>query len=233
MTSILQLLQLQAHHPQPGGTAIRPGFTATQLGLEALRAGLDDVAASVAAHLGRCRLPQLIPKWTTSRTGHHLVSVIGSHKGAVDALAATPGGLVVSGGADGTVRVWNPAQPEEPGAVVGRHEQRLHLAVDRAYFGDGVATVAVLPDHTVVSAGSDDTIKLWDLLTPGETGTVLGRHRGTPGIVAILDDERLVSGDGVNRLAVLPDGKVASAGGDGAVWLWDPARPGAEWELQA
>ena len=35
VTSILQLLQLQAHHLQPGGTAIRPGFTATQLGLEA------------------------------------------------------------------------------------------------------------------------------------------------------------------------------------------------------
>jgi WD40 repeat protein len=275
VTSTFQLLQLQAHHLQPGGTAIRPGFTATQLGLEALRAGLDDIAASVANHLERCRPPQLIPQWTTSRTGHHLVgvigrhdgavgalavtlggrvlsggadgtvriwnpaqpeepaAVIGRHDGAVGALAVTLGGRVLSGGADGTVRIWNPAQPEEPGMVIGRHKQRPHLAIDYAYFGDGVAAVAVLPDRTVVSAGSDDTIKLWDLSTPGDAGTVLGRHVGGAGTVRqVLDDYRLVSGDGVNCLAVLPDGRVASAGGDGAIRLWKLPGPGAEWKLR-
>ena len=310
VTPIFRLLQLQAHQLEPGGTAVRHGFTATQLGWEALQAGLDDVAASVAAHLERCWPPQLIPLWTTARTGHQVVGshegavgalavmpggrvvsggedgtvrvwdpaqpedtgvvvgrhegavgalavmpggrvvsggedgtvrvwdparpedtgvVVGSHEGAVGALAVMPGGRVVSGGEDGTVRVWDPGQPEDPGTVIGRHESRVHPVVDHAVFGDGVAAVAVLPDNKVVSAGSDDTIRLWEPLTPDDPGTVLGRHRGGAGTVReILDDGRLVSGDGVNCLAVLPDGRVASAGGDGAIRLWEPASPGAE-----
>jgi WD40 repeat protein len=267
-----RLCELQAHHLRSGGRAVRPGFTATQLGWEALRVGLDDVASSVAAYLERCAPPQVIPRWTTGRTGHHLLGVIGRHDegavealavlpdggvvsggadravrvwhsdrpeesgvvigrhdGTVEALAVSPDGRVVSGGTDGTVRVWDPGRPDDPGAVIGRHEQRAHRVRDRVILGDGVAAVAVLPDLRVVSAGSDDTIRVWDPAMPGDAGILLGRHRGMQGTVrAILDDERLVSGDGVDCLAVLPDGRVASAGGDGVIRLWDPARPGVE-----
>jgi WD40 repeat protein len=272
VTSMFQLLQLQAHHLRPGDAAVRPGLTATQLGWEALRVGLDELVSGAAAHLERCPPPQLIPRWTTGRTGPQLVGVIGRHDdgvvgalavspdgrvvsggtdgtvrmwdpgrpedpgavigrhddGAVGAVAVSPDGRVVSGGTDGTVRMWDPGRPEDPGAVIGRHERRWHPVLDRVIFGDGVAALAVLPDRRVISASGDDTIRMWDPSTPGDVGTVLGRHDGAHAVRTILDDDRVISADGVDCLAVLPDGRVASAGGDGAIRLWDPARPGAD-----
>ena len=46
---------------------------------------------------------------------------------------------------------------------------------------------------------------LWDPGRPADLGAELGRHDGE-----------------VCTVAVLPDGRVVSGGGDGAVWLWDP-----------
>ena len=49
--------------------------------------------------------------------------VIGTHDGLVWSVAVTPGGQVVSGGADGTVRLWDLAGDEER-EPLGRHDSR-------------------------------------------------------------------------------------------------------------
>ena len=74
------------------------------------------------------------------------------HPGPVWSVAVTPDGAqIVSGGDDGSVRVWDRAS----GAVVG--------APLTGHTG-GVRSVAVTPDGAeIVTVGSDGTIRIWDL----------------------------------------------------------------------
>ena len=110
VTSVLRLLQLQAHNLRPTSSTVRPGLTATQLCCEALRTGHEDIARAAASHAEHCPAPQLIPRWTTGRTSSHLVSVVGRHDGFVNAVAVLSNGLVVSAGQNGTVTAVESAQ---------------------------------------------------------------------------------------------------------------------------
>ncbi|MCH7736773.1 MAG: hypothetical protein IH872_05150 [Chloroflexi bacterium] len=156
--------------------------------------------------------------------------IIGNHEGAVWSVAVTPGGQVVSGGTDGTVRLWGlDGGPErEP---LGRHESR-------------VLSVAVTPGGQVVSGGDDGTVRLWDL-DGGTEREPLGRHEGQVWSVAVTPGGQVVSGglDGTVRLwdldggavreplgrhggqvfavAVTEGGQVVSGGEDGTVRVWE------------
>jgi WD40 repeat protein len=73
------------------------------------------------------------------------------HTWAIYSLASTPDGrTLVSGGADGTVRLWDVAAQRE------RRCLRWHTR--------WVTCLAVAPDGMTAAAGSaDHTIVLWDL----------------------------------------------------------------------
>ena len=73
---------------------------------------------------------------------------VGRHGHTVSAVAALPDGRVVTGGRNGRVQVWDPADPRADPAEVGRHLR-------------GVRAVAVLPDGRVVTGGGDDRVWLW------------------------------------------------------------------------
>ena len=72
----------------------------------------------------------------------------------VFAVAFSPGGeLLASGGADGTVRLWNPA--------TGRAVKILHASAQTTARW-GVRAVAFSPDGKLLaSAGGDGTVRLW------------------------------------------------------------------------
>jgi cytochrome c len=80
------------------------------------------------------------------------------------------------------------------------------LAQDLTGHGGPVRAVLPLPDgQHIVSAGFDHAVILWDA-SAGQGRAVARWHRGS-----------------VNALALLPDGRVASAGEGGRIALWAPA----------
>ena len=85
------------------------------------------------------------------------------HKGAVSAVdALSPGNQLVSGGADGMVRIWN---------------VDTRQAVRQVSHGTAVTAVSARGDGKVIaSAGEDGVVKVWDVAK----GTVLFELKGDP-----------------------------------------------------
>jgi serine/threonine protein kinase/WD40 repeat protein len=129
-----------------------------------------------------------------------------------ETVAISPDGkLLVSGEAKGEplMRFWDLATGEELGTP---------LAADE----DWIGTLRFLPDgHTLVSAGGDHTIRLWDVSEPRNV-----RAKGHP----LLGPE-----SGIVSVAVLPDGRTLISGAeDGSVCVWDAtgARPDdSQWQV--
>ena len=73
--------------------------------------------------------------------------------GPLYVVAVLPDERVVTGGHDGRVLVWDPADPGAVPVELGRH--------------DGpVDAVAVLPDGRVVTGGHDGRVLVWDPAPP-------------------------------------------------------------------
>lgn len=123
------------------------------------------------------------------------------HRGSVLVCDAWAGvqedeAIVVSGGIDGTVRVW------AGNKMKCAHILRAHASVTGPR--TGVQSLALARDaRHVVSGGNDSTAILWDV----EVGVALGAMRGhTESVMACSIDER----------------RVVTAGADGTLRVWDP-----------
>ncbi|WP_283138636.1 NB-ARC domain-containing protein [Rhizohabitans arisaemae] len=177
-----------------------------------------ELAAGIRRHLGT--VPHLSPLWPES-----------PHPwGPADVLAVAPdGSWLVSGGQDGTVRLWG-AKGQERAVVAGHTGSvwRVLIAPDGSWFvtagedgrvrlwgpdgaeratrdghGGPVWAAVMAPDGSWFATGGDDgTVRLWD--ADGREHAVLGGHVGP-----------------VSALAVAPDGSWFASGDDKAVRLWN------------
>ena len=183
--------------------------------------------------------------WTVmlfdARTRAGPVHVLEGHDSAVQALAYSPAThLLASGGADRTVKLWNPGT----------------YGLIRTYRGhnDALTAVSIAPDGRVLASASlDGAIRLWST-SSNRTYRVLRGHRGRITALAFSPDGQLLVSAGdegvvklwefrrgrsarslhghtgeVRGLSFAPDGRLASAGSDGIVRLWEVGaiRPGS------
>ncbi len=113
--------------------------------------------------------------------------------GPVSSVAFHPSGAVISGGQDGTVRVWE--------AGTSRVQAEFYGSFGEVW---SVASSANPADHTIAAAGSDGTVVIWDFTT----GEQVARLTGQAGPIY--------------SMAYDPTGaEIAAAGGDGMVRIWN------------
>jgi WD40 repeat protein len=170
----------------------------------------QDIAATLLSFLERCdadqevrtQVLQLLTSeredfrtgWWAALSEDHETSH--GHVGATTAVATTvvdADDVVVSGGEDGTVRVWN----------VGDRSQRAICAGHTGW----VDAIAVSTRNALIaSAGEDSSIRLWDVASGEPRGVLSGHATRIRSLAVDHEGDRLVSG-----------------GEDGAVCLWDLA----------
>ncbi len=162
--------------------------------------------------------------------------VLTGHRGTVSALAVSPDGkTIASGGIDHEIRLWDAATGAPRGEPLAGHDD---VVMDLAFTPDG---------DTVVSGSNDGSLRLWEVSTGAARGLPLTGHTSWINDIVVSPDGQLLasgSGDGTARFwrtaETTPLGRplakeagsfgevafgghdrLAVAGGDGDVWLWD------------
>ena len=161
-----------------------------------------------------------------------LLFTLEGHKRVVNAVAIFPDGKrMVSGSADGTLKIWDLGTRAELATLTGG----THMVTAVAVHPDGrrlvsasdyqtlkmreveagaelaifkghtsvVTAVAVLPDgHWLVSASADKTLKVWEVETGAELATLTGHTAGVTAVAVLPDGRRLVSASADKTLKV-------------------------------
>lgn len=123
----------------------------------------------------------------TSRRNVRLRAILRGHKGEVSDVAVAPDGhTVATGGADGTIRLWDAASRAAMGEPLRGHKGEV---TDLAFDDDG---------ETLASAGADGTVRLWHPVTGAPRGVLRG-HEDVWSVAFSPDGRTLASGgsDGV------------------------------------
>ena len=176
---------------------------------EAVQFGTSDTPLAAQLNLAAYRIQptQDLASRLLNTENTPLSSPLATDAGAVNSVAFSPDGhTLASGNLDGTIRLWDVADPAHPRPLSQPLTSGGTAAVD---------SVAFSPDgHTLASGNLDGTTRLWDVADPAHSRPL---------------SQPLTGGGGsayVDSLAFSPDGHtLACANADGTVRLLDVADP--------
>lgn len=135
-------------------------------------------------------------------TGDHLRSLSGHKYGVTSVAFSHDGRYIISGGCDGTVKIWDAFTDLCMNTLVVDHKDEVAAAVFSIIQPD-VFSVAFSPnDAYIVSGGEDKTIRIWET----SNGTCCK---------TIQDDERIYYVD------FSSDGREIISGGKSHIKMWD------------
>ena len=166
-------------------------------------------------------------RWSLTRNTAE--QVLRFHQSAVNAVALSPDGRIVTGGADGKIAIWQADSPTPQKVLEG------HVAP--------VVSLAVSPNGKMLASASwDRTIRLWSLTGDGEPRVLEDHQQNVNGVAFTPDGKALVSaaydltlriwplGGGaptvitlptpLNSVAVSHDGEIVAGGADGRVFFF-------------
>jgi WD40 repeat protein len=109
---------------------------------------------------------------------------------------------IVSGSNDDTIKIWN-AKTEKCDITLNCHRRLFGSFYKFNKHYDDNNCIAILLNDSVVSAASDNRLKIWNTQT-GQCERILEGHA-----------------DSVTCVAVLPDGRIASGSYDNTIKIWD------------
>jgi WD40 repeat protein len=133
--------------------------------------------------------------WMGVRVGEKATDVIPAHAGLITAMAAGPGSLLATAGADRKIHLW---------ALPG-HDSKLTIDI-----GDMVRCLAISPDGKRLAAGDDaGIVQLFSLPDGKPVGKLTGHTDWVLALAFSPDGTRLVSGghDGEVFLSDVPGAK--------------------------
>ena len=141
-------------------------------------------------------LPQLNPEFVLPgpAAGAKCVAVLKGHQTVVRTLCTRPGGLIVSGGYDKTVRVWR---------VGARSGKLLRTMTGHGDWVNGIVALGGARE-LVVTSSEDKTLRVWSLKKGKCIAVLNGHSRGVVGV------------------ALLASGSVVSSSRDKLLCVWSP-----------
>ena len=168
-------------------------------------------------------------RWSLARNAAE--QVLRFHESAVNAVAFTPDGRVITGGEDSKIAIWEAGSSKPQRVLTG------HVAP--------IVSLAVSPDGTTLASASwDRTIRLWPL-NGGEPRVLQDHQQNVNGVAFTPDGKALVSAaydltlriwplDGaaatvvtlptpLNSVAIAKDGEIIAGGADGRVFFFSPS----------
>jgi WD40 repeat protein len=108
-------------------------------------------------------------QWDTQRRNSRK---LGEHEDYVSSIAVSPNGRrIVSGGADGAVRVWQlDSQTQEQSDLKRQTQKQASSALIQTFTGHtgNVTSVAIENHGLVCSGGEDGTVRIWDTIVGSE-----------------------------------------------------------------